>query len=328
MIVCVSLSLIFATSLEVLTDAGSVKGIYSLMKSGDFVNAAAVKLPFVEGVSIRATWKTIEPEQGHFDWSYLDRALAETRVAHKKAMLRILPGVHSPAWLGKTGIHFLEIKDTNKFHKSFGRTLRIPLAWDEAYLDLWMRFIAQLGARYSNHEELQLVHIAGPTVHSAEMHLPKHSSENREILIEAGYGKDNIVSAWKKVIDAYAVAFPGKSLALNIAVPFKDDGAMEEIIQCGISQLGHRLCVQDNQLSDHHEGHLTYKALKTLSRQGVTVGFQMLCSAVRNPGRQGSLKTSIDLGLAAGAQYFEIYQSDVLEEKQETMLGELAMKLK
>jgi hypothetical protein len=170
--------------------------------------------------------------------------------------------------------------------------------------------------------------MAGPTWHSAEMHLPKYSPENRAVLEKAGYTKDKIVHAWKKVIDGYAEAFPDKSLALNLSIPFKNDGAMEEIIEYGIKKLGNRICIQDNQLSDHHEKAVTYKTIEKLSKRGVNVGFQMLDSAVDKPKRQGSLEVSVEQGLKAGAQYFEIYQSEIKDERKSRLFHELDKKLR
>jgi beta-galactosidase GanA len=74
------------------------------MKGMQPVDESVLKLPFVAGVSIRASWEAIEPEEGKFDWNYLDNSLAEVKKAKKKAMLRILPGVHSPAWIYRKGV--------------------------------------------------------------------------------------------------------------------------------------------------------------------------------------------------------------------------------
>jgi hypothetical protein len=307
-------------------DAGPVRGIYSLMKSQADLNPEVVKLSFVAGVSIRANWKSLEPQRGRVDWSYLDTTLSDAAKAGKKAMLRILPGVHSPEWLEKSGASYFEVKDTNKFHKRFGQEVRGPLPWGETYLREWVKFISEMG-RYDSHEELTLVHMAGPTWQSAEMHLPKGSAANTTMLKKAGYSKARIVNAWKMVIDAYVVAFPHKSIALNIAPPLEDDGAKEEIIEYAKAKLGSRLCVQTNQLSDYHKGSPNYCTIKALAASGVNVGFQMLDAATERPERQGSLKSSVGEGLEAGARYFEIYQSDILNQGNRMMLKDLEERL-
>jgi hypothetical protein len=304
-----------------------VRGIYCLMKSMKPVDVDVSRCAFLEGFSIRANWKDLEPEEGKTDLSYLDEAFAQTGKASKHAMLRVLPGQHSPDWLNGKGVHFIEFTDVNKYHVTYGKRIRIPLPWDDAYLSAWVKFIRQLGIKYNKQPELVLVHMAGPTWHSAEMHLPRFSRESRTMLGKAGYSKDSLVSAWKKIIDAFGEAFPDKFLALNLAVPFREDGAMEEIVQYARARLGNRLCAQDNQLSDHHENSVTYKLVQTLGKQGVNIGFQMLDSAKDRPGRQGSLRGSIEQGLAVGAEYFEIYQADLMQPQNRDFLEELNKRL-
>jgi hypothetical protein len=304
-----------------------VKGIYCLMRSMRPVDVGASRLPFLGGMSIRANWKDLEPQEGKTELSYLDDAFAETTKAAKNAMLRVLPGRHSPDWLKDKSVRFVEFTDVNKYHVTYGKRIKTPLPWDEAYISAWVKFVGQLGKKYNQQRELVLVHMAGPTWHSAEMHLPRFSRECRTVLAKAGYSKESLVDAWKKTIDAFGAAFPDKALALNLAVPFKEDGALEEIVQYARSRLGKRLCAQDNQLSDHHENSVTYKLVQTLGKQGVNIGFQMLDSTKERPGRQGSLRLSLEQGLAAGAQYFEIYQADLLEPQNRDLLEEVNRRL-
>lgn len=323
-----TLSCIIALPIISLADAAQVRGIYSLMKGMQPVEQSALKLPFIAGVSIRASWEAIQPEEERFDWNYLDSVLQEVKKANKKAMLRILPGTHSPDWVYKKGVAVIEFKDPNPHHKTFGEVRKIPLPWDETYLKLWTNFVRELGKRYAFNTSIVLVHMAGPTLSSAEMHLPKKGSVRR-LIQEAGYSKETLISAWKKVIDAYAVAFPASSLALNISIPFRNDGAMEEIIKYGISRLGQRLCIQGNWLSAHTmDSFHPYKVMHDLYKnKAVNVGFQML-GAAKNESRQGSLDTAIQKGLNAGANYFEIYEIDIIDNRNRQLLEELDRRLK
>ncbi len=309
------------------TDPAAVKGVYSLMKGMEPVNPAVLRLPFVEGVSIRIHWDDIEPEEGRFDWSYLDNALHEVEKANKKAMVRILPGIHSPEWIYKKGIASIEFKDANPHHKTYGKLLRMPVPWDESYIKEWTKFVNVLGKRYGSNDALVLVHMAGPTASSAEMHIPK-KGEGKTLIQEAGYSRDKIVEAWREVIDAYSNAFPQKALALNIAVPFRRDGALEEVVQYAVSKMGKRLCVQGNWLSAHTANSFyPYKVILDIQKNNsANIGFQML-GASKHESRQGSLDMSVEKGLLAGAMYFEIYQVDILEPDNRQFLEELDKRL-
>ena len=309
-------------------DSVSVRGIYSLMKGMQDVEPSVLQLPFVAGVSIRASWSAIEPEEGKFDWGYIDNALDEVKKAKKKAMLRILPGVHSPAWIYKKGVATIEFKDTNPGHKTYGEITRMPLPWDETYIRRWTNFVYALGKRYGSDDTLVLVHMAGPTVRSAEMHLPKKGGGKR-LVEDYGYSRDRIVATWGKVIDAYAGAFPEKALALNIAIPLRNDGAMEGIIQYGIKKLGQHLCIQGNWLNAYTKDSFhPYEVILNLKKNSnATIGFQML-GAVKNESRQGPLEESVQKGINAGARYFEIYEADIVDQRNKKLLTEIDKKLK
>lgn len=304
-----------------------VKGVYSLMNGMEPVNSSVLKLSFVEGVSIRINWDAVEPEEGKFDWSYLDNSFRDVERAKKKAMLRILPGVHSPEWVYKKGVASLQLKDANPHHKTYGKLLRMPVPWDAAYIREWTKFVNILGKRYGCNDALILIHMAGPTASSAEMHIPK-KGEGKTLIQEAGYSKDKIVKAWKEVIDAYSNAFPKKVLALNIAVPFRKDGALEEVIQYAVSKIENSLYVQGNWLSAHTtDSFYPYRVILDLKKNNSTnIGFQML-GASKYESRQGSLDASIEKGLIAGAMYFEIYQVDIIEPGNRQFLEELNKRL-
>jgi len=316
-------------STETNPDSSPVKGTYSLMKVEDLVNPSVLKLTFIEGVSIRIWWSEIESQEGKFDWSYLDNALTEVKKANKKAMLRVLPGINSPQWIYNKGIATMEYTGTDPSHKkTYGKKLRAPVPWDETYIREWIKFVDILGKRYSSSDVITLVHIAGATVSSAEMHLPK-GKEGGKLTEAAGYSKKKIVNVWKKVMDAYSNAFPGKALALNIAVPFKNDGTLDEVVQYGISKIGTRFCVQGNWLTAHtSDSFYPYKLIFDLHKNNwINIGFQMARASKTYESLQGSLEASVQKGLDAGARYFELYQVDILEESNGKFLEGLNKQL-
>lgn len=318
-------------SAEKNLDSIPVTGIYSLMRVMEPVNPSVLQLPFVEGISIRVVWKAIEPEEGRFDWSYLDNAFHEVGRAKKYAMLRVLPGTNSPDWIYKKGVNYVEFKDLDRHHKSYSKILRMPVPWNDTYITEWIKFIYTLGKRYAANPTLILIHMAGPTYRTAEMYLPR-KGEAPILLEKAGYSKDKFVTAWKKVIDAYSYAFPGKSLGLNIDVPLKIDGALEEIIEYGIARIGTKLCIQGNWLSAYTPTPYSFYPYNTILRlvqnkAGVNIGFQMLGSSEFRATQQGPLDVAVQKGLNAGARYFEIYQEDIIKASNRQLFEELNKEL-
>lgn len=270
-------------------------------------------LSAIEGVSFRYSWKLIEPAENSYVWDSIDENMEKTAFSKKKAMLRVLPGFHSPTWLRDKGVKYLSIASNNERRRQkFGEHYQTPLPWDEIYLEAWLKMINAMGKRYDSHKSIILVHMAGPTVYSAEMHLPKN--ENRKVLQRADYTKQKIITAWKKVIDAYATNFPTKFLSLNLALPLNNDGAMEEIVAYAQKKIGNRLCIQGNFLSGKTKTSFhVYKYLQSFRDDDtVIIGFQMAAPA-GNVARMGTLESAIDKGRAAGARYFEIYPGDCLD---------------
>jgi hypothetical protein len=305
-----------------------VKGIFCLMKSMAPMDPSVLRMPCIPGVSIRFTWEDVEPEEGKIDWDYLEHALGQVKRANKKAMVSVLPGIRSPAWIYKKGVRTLEFTDNNRYHKSYGRRLRMPLPWDETLIQEWIKFVVQLGKKVDPDDAVVLVHLAGPNTSSLEMHLPK--GENAALVEEAGYSREKIVTAWKQVIDAYAKAFPHKDLALHIAVPLVKDGAMEEVIQYGISRVGSRFCIQGDFLNARTNGlFYPYRVMREYrEKYGVTLGFQMADSAYYRPRREGPLETAIEKGLQAGAQYFEVFYADIIDPQNKELWERLYAKLR
>jgi len=281
-------------------------GLYVLLKPNQLFESKTVESYPAEGISLRTSWKDLQPSKDGYDWSYLDQTLRRARAAGKKVMIRVLPGIHSPDW-ALAGVDTIPYTVRKTGHPLQGRTVLIPVPWDPVYLGRWTAFISALGQRFRDDPSLVLVQMAGPTANTAEMHLPK-SPEDRALWEQKGYRRDRLVAAWQTVIDAYSKSFPGRSLAVDISVPLYNDGSLEEILSYGARTVPGRFCIQGNWLSDHtREEFPLYQLIKDYSTT-TPVGFQMLGPSGGGSGM--SLRDAIDRGIAAGARYLEIYESD------------------
>ncbi len=326
----------FAAHAATAPEVGKVSGIYSLPPGNapitpDILNGT-------DGVSLRTTWGRMEPEEGRWDWRYLDTSIAAARSAHKKVMIRVLAGVHTPEWVYTRGARRFDFTQRNPNRLRTDTPSYLPIPWDETYLRYWTRFVHQLGERYRDDPAVVLVHVAGPTHFSAEMHLPK-SKEDQVQWQRVGYTPKKLTDAWKRVLDAYAQAFLMQCLALNIAKPIYDDGVVEAVLDYGVEKQGTRLCIQGNWLSAHTpDAFPYYKRIQQYATKATT-GFQMLGAASWNDrpssgkrqdrpgGRMGDLGVAIQKGLAAGADYFEIYQKDIQNPIYKKTLRDLADRL-
>ncbi len=303
--------------------AAQPKGIFALIKANQAVDPALCDKPFIDGASIRATWSELEPEQGKFDWSYLDGQLAVIKKSGKAATIRIMAGANCPQWIFKLGVPQISFRDEDRHHKTFGKVVTMPIIWDARYLKSWKNFVQALGKRYSARKEIVIVHMSGPTWRTAEMFLP-HKGSAPSLLREAGYSADVLCAAWTDVIDQFAASFPKHSLALNVDVPLENDGVMERVTEYAVAHLKGRLCLQGNWLSAHTPTKFSKAAFNRMvelhQKKNARIGFQMLGSALFRAEQQGPLTKAIAIGNEAGAAYFEIYPTDLLLKENEKLL--------
>jgi hypothetical protein len=310
----------------------AVVGVYGLWDHKPLPDYL-VNSPDLAGVSLRAHWDEMEAKEAAFSWLF-DAHIAAARQAGKKVMLRVSAGAQTPAWVYQAGAKNFSFRNATQFAPSVGRELQIPIPWDPIFLEKWTAFVAALGKKYGNDETVVLVHIAGPTKSSSEMHLPKTEVDKKN-WDKAGYTKDKLVGAWKTVINAYADAFPDKPLALNVAVPLHDDGVVTEVLAYASRKLGRRLCVQHNALSDHTNQRFKPQRWVGSCRDKATLGYQLLCPVTprgkfNDDGRRfgGPLKPAFQLGLQSGGSYFEIYPIDLTNEAASRDIRDLARQLR
>jgi len=298
-------------------------GLYVLLKPNQRFEPKTTDLSAAAGISVRTSWEDLQPREDGYDWSYLDQTLRAADAAGKKVMLRVLPGIHSPDW-ALAGVDLIRYTVQKPGHPLQGQTVTIPVPWDPVYLGRWTAFVSALGQRYHDDPSLVLIQMAGPTANTAEMHLPK-SPKDKALWENKGYRRDKLVAAWKTVIDAYAKAFPGRYLAVDIAVPLYNDGSLEEILTYGTRTSPGRFCIQGNWLSDRtRKESPLYRLIQDYSKT-TPVGFQMLGST--GPASAGALREAIDRGIEAGARYLEIYESDFLNPERSDDLRYAAKRL-
>jgi formylglycine-generating enzyme required for sulfatase activity len=274
----------------------------------------------ITGVSLRANWESIEPSEGRFQWVF-DEDIEHAKRAGGKVILRCYTGFRGqgiPDWIYKAGAQKFEYMDAKWGNEmKNGQMMAMPIPWDAVFLKKWTALVQAMGQRYGREDAIVLIQMAGPDYTGGEMHLPK-SAEDRAHWMRVGYTKDRLTGAWKAVIDAYAAAFPGKCLALNVSVPLLQDGAVEEVLGYAERKLGKRFCVQHNGLAAKTVPDWIQHKWVVQSRGKAIIGFQQLCpvtpqGAFNDNGRRygGTLEPSLVIGLYAGMQYLEAYPPDL-----------------
>jgi hypothetical protein len=289
-----------------------------------------VDFPFIDGWLVRPLWSKVEPEERRYDWNYIDREIATARRLRKRITLMVLGGPQAPEWVYRAG--------ARDFHFSWGsryrpaEEARIPVLWDEVYLRKWTAMVQALGQRYGREPTVALVHISGATENGLEMQLPS-SARDRTAWLRTGYTPEKAITAWKRIIDTFARAFPNSPLDIDIHPVLGSDRVAEEVAAYGYGKLGRRFGVFAGWLSGrpveqdrHHAGmHAIAQRYGRLS----FAAFQMIGNESNQPERfAAGLSGAVAQGMGWGSRYFEIWKADVVNPQLHPTLQELASRVK
>jgi len=168
----------------------------------------------------RLDWAEVNPQEGAYTFEEYFGPLFELWVNRrgKRVAFRVMcENTHSrrkyvtPQWVfdrGVPGVRHVGLYAEEQIN---------PVFWDERYLDLQCEFIQRLGRYLNGREGLEFVDI-GSIGEWGEMHLGLHMPGRwtPEMLEQTGYTHAKYVMAYRRVIDAFARAFPDTRVFLNV----------------------------------------------------------------------------------------------------------------
>jgi len=270
-----------------------------------------VNFPFVSGWLVRPAWNLVEPQDGTFDWTYIDNEIALARKLNKKITLSVLGGPQTPDWVYSAGAQPF----TYSMPRGPIREGKIPVLWDTVYLRKWTALVRALGQRYSQNETVILVHMTGATANGLEMQLP-FAPPDRDHWQSIGYSPAKVVAAWSQIIDAYAAAFPARPLDIDIHPILDSNDIPRDVAAYASKKLGARFGIFGGWLSgksaqdDPHHAAMHDIAARYGPRG--FAAFQMIGNVTRTPARlaPGGLDTAIRQALPWNARYFEVWEID------------------
>lgn len=284
-------------------------------------------LNFVDGVLVRIGWGDIEKAPGVYDWTALDRQFQIANGLGLKVALGVVNGGAAPDWLRDAGTQFFDFELPPQ---RGGGTESIPIPWDETYLSYWESFVAQVGARYSDNEDLALVHITHSSTNGFEMQLPSTPQATAD-WAAAGYTVDLHVGGIERAIDAFDAAFPDTPLDLEVHPVLGDDTVAKQTVAYGNAQVGDRFGVLSAWWSAPNADNVyqgSYEILKDQAEQTFSA-VQIVASATDRPEAFGvnGLSGTLDRAYGDGVRYFEVWHNDVLNPAFEPMLSGLHVRL-
>jgi len=154
----------------------------------------------------------LEPAPNVYNWTELDRAVAGAAAVHLPALLRVMSGPNSPAWVLSSVPTVLIPNQYFPNPAFYANPTRLPVMWDGTYLSDWETFLRAFGARYKGNKEVYAVEMTGPSIWG-DMYLPPDMAAWNG----AGYSDSKLQSAWQQVISTYVSALSGTPVVLGLA---------------------------------------------------------------------------------------------------------------
>lgn len=264
-------------------------------------------MPDVSGLAWRELWRTIEPNDGSFDWTTLDAALDATATSGKQITIHIaVSGGAWPAWLTTAGA-------VTYSGTAFNNTpFTDPIPWDAVFINRYNRLIAQLAAHIATRGQTGLVRAVSVGAPVAEMSLVACTNGT---LGTSGntvaYSRSLYRAAWTSTGGAVAAAFPSTPVVISapvpqICAPDGDGTAFYTDVMTSVPSA--QIFVADlNAL-----GSQRYAQVAAAIRAR-TLFTQTISAASNDPGNriQGTLSQTVCAGRSLGARYFELYEDDL-----------------
>lgn len=278
----------------------------------------------ISGILLMAKWNTIEPQKGEFRWDNLDQAVALVRQHNRYYKLKIQPGTSTPDWVYEGGAVPFLTKGSNPYREStYKKTLKVPIPWDEHYLQQFDDLVSAIGKRYSEDPYCAGVVITGANYQSGETHLPKEP-EDRENWEQLKY-KEYLPAAYDRIVDIWAAAFPRQQICLHASVIIhRDDGILERVIERAAQAYPDRFTLQNCQLSGKRDNMSLYSyGLINRYVGRLHVGYQSL--ALLGSERQGDTQVSIYNYIRGKGEYWELWKGNSTDAGFcEYLIGEIS----
>lgn len=286
---------------------------------------------YVDGMALQIGWREVEPTQGSYDWHRVDQFVQEASSRNKRVTLHLLP-LHPPEWVYSAGAEKYCFTMPARGDFMPGRERCEMLPWDSVFLDRWSRLVAEFGKHYNSNPAVLAVSVTAP---APEMVLPGAIPRTPAFAdMERRYKKDVYLSAWKKMIDAYQNAFPGKIKFVAPGIVLFDEYFADDVISYAQGRFGEKLWLfnaglRANGVPQKSMGSGHIAALLEVSGRKGKLGLQTIWSATEDPNNRmlGSLADALAQGLKMGAGYFEVYAVDIQNSALQSSLTEFKRKL-
>jgi hypothetical protein len=200
-----------------------------------------LKLPATDGIVLYIGLSRVNPAEGTYDWSLIDRTISLCKAAAKPLKLVISGGRWVPAWIFDKGAAKFEWTLTSDLVDPGSGKAVAPIPWDPVYLQAMEDTAKAAAARYAGNTTLKEVQVTGPSlVNGLEMDLNVTPGQAAKM----GYAPEKLIGAWEHMVDVYAEAFPQQAISLalnNLIVDQRTDTIARAVRDYAIQKYGTRV---------------------------------------------------------------------------------------
>lgn len=257
-------------------------------------------------------WQEIEPAQGQYQFAKIDRFLDEAGQRHIGVYLRVFAGRSAPDWLKKTAG---AVSMNDRFDSIQADVVKW---WAPEVGKAYENLERALAARYDHDPRFIAITISRCSSIWAEPLMRQlNDKPTRDALWNAGLRAGTDKALQMEAVKTHAEIWKEtySTLALNPYQEIEDSAAgwklnpdfTIELVREARRILGDRLLVQNNSLKDTLPPPASSygKICAAMRESGAPFGFQTVGNQ-----RIKDLKSTVELGIALGASYFEVYGYD------------------
>lgn len=277
----------------------------------DHVDQVLAGNPHLAGILFRVCWDDLEPQPGRLQWPIIDQVADVCRKHGRTYKLLLQPGVRTPAWVYSQGAAAFDTVVSDTHQPNYGQPVRIPLPWDEHYLDRFCRLLEETGRRYGEDPRFVAVTLTGANFLWGEMHLPKREEDLRRWQSYGDY-RGKLVGTYTLLADQFARSFPRQQICLHVAPPLKGmEDDVRAIIRYGMEKYPRQWTLQSCQLDGRKDNTSVFSYRTVLEfQQALHNGFQNVGGFKASPERQGTAELTVFNLVRTEAEYWELWKID------------------
>jgi hypothetical protein len=320
----------------------SINGVYDLPNYNTTIPSSITGNSAVDGIAIRTYWNEIEASEGVYNWSIIDKMIAQVTPPNinpgKKISISIYAGWGTPSWVFSAGAQSFSWVWDSGWGPAACSVVKTPLPWDPVFQSKWAAFLAAFGSKYDSNPYVTHVSFTGINSTDAEVWVPHKINESINVngvtckgyndvadWQAAGYTRTRMEGALDWDAAQFASAFPDRPFTIETdpcSLPAIDDNGnffsspgncgdqqgVTDFLNYGIDTYGrgHFIIQNDGLSSSPYTELSTFWNTMTADSTYVDIGFQFSYAVGTT-----NFDSITQNGVNMGSKVIEFYQSDL-----------------